>query len=145
MRAANGEYVGANPYVYTPQSTNPVWSPEAQAAFAQFQPGGTEQGLANLFGGQFPNPAYAQLGFGQGLQAPPMDPVTQQLQQYAQQLQGLTQQAPQLLQAAQTSLQGAPVGSVLPQQPGAPGFTSQAPGGGGMDLMALLKQLGYAV
>ena len=71
----------------------------------------------------------------------------QALDQYIQQMQGLNQQAPQLLQAAQTSLQGAPVSGVLPQaQSGAPGFTSQAPsaGGGGMDLMALLRQLGYA-
>ena len=73
------------------------------------------------------------------------DPMLQQLQQYIQGMQGLTQNADPIMQAIQQNLQGAPVGGVLPQaQPGAPGFTSSAPGTGGVDLMALLRQLGYA-
>ena len=68
----------------------------------------------------------------------------QVLDQYIQQMQGLNQQAPQLLQGMQTALQGAPVSTMAPQGPGAPGFTSNAPGtGGGMDLTALLRQMGY--
>ena len=149
---AGGFYQSSRDFLPTPVAG--VWDPQAQQAFAQFQPGGMEQGLANMLG-QFSS-VYQGLGAGGGLAsvdaqrqaAMQNDPVLQQLQQYIQQMQGLTQNADPIMQAIQQNLQGAPVSGVLPQtQPGAqqaPGFVSNAPGGGGVDLMALLRQLGYA-
>ncbi len=117
------------------------WSPQAQADFAKIQPGHFEERLAQLFGGQFTNPMFQAYGFGTGQVPIPegFDQVTPQLQQFTQQLGGLTQQAPQLLQAAQTSLQGAPVSSLgIPTSGAGSNITS-----GGIDLEALLRQLGY--
>ncbi len=142
-----------------------AWSPEASQAFAGIQPGTMESSLRQLLGLPAPMYGYApQVGterygalnlptFG-GLEEPQrqfqayqqaQDAYAQQLQQFTQQMGGLTQQAPQLLQAAQTSLQGAPMSSIMGGgQPGAPGFAASPQGGGGVDLMALLRQLGYA-
>ena len=108
--------------------------------------------LADFFAGVTPDQLPAT-GFTPPTGRPPVDlqqlaqqedPMLQQLQQYLQGMGGLNQSADPILQAIQQNLQGAPVGGVLPQTPGsAPGFTS-TPGGGGIDLMALLRQLGYA-
>ena len=114
--------------------------------------------LADFFAGVTPDQLPAT-GFTPPTGRPPVDlqqlamtedPMLRQLQQYLQGMGGLNQNANPILQAIQQNLQGAPVSGVLPQlqggapqAPQAPGFTSNAPGGGGMDLMALLRQLGY--
>ncbi len=88
-------------------------------------------------------------------QALQSDPVLQQLLRFTQGTQGLTQNADQILAAIQQSLQGAPLASVLGEGAGgaatahqpAPATRSQRPGdtggAGGIDLYALLRQLGY--
>jgi len=80
-------------------------------------------------------------------QAQQNDPVTQQLMQYMQQLQQLQGQLPQLTQAAgQMPTQGLDPQLMAAMQPA--GFSGgngafSPTGGGGVDLQALLRQLGY--
>jgi hypothetical protein len=132
---------------------SPAWSPQAMADFAAIQPGHWEEGLAKLFGGQFTNPMYQMYGFGTGqVPMPPGgDPATQAIQQYMQQLQALQGQLPQLAQAAQVApTQGLEAGALQALQSSqAPGFGPAPSSGGGMnsgvDLMQLLRQMGYAV
>jgi len=115
----------------------PQWSPEAQAALQGIQPGGLEAGLRGLFGGAQGQNA---LGFNQFFtgdyqrqlaEQQANDPVLQQLRQFVEGTQGLTQNADQIIAAAQQNLQGAPVNM--------PGVGNT----GGIDLYALLRQLGY--
>lgn len=138
-----------------------AWSPEATQAFRGFQPGGMEAGVRQLLGlpalkyGNAPQVATEQYGAltipsfsGASLEeqqnrfnATPQGQYAQQFQsaldQFMAQQTALTQQAPKLLQGFQSSLQGAPIPQEMAMA-GAP----QA-GGGGIDLEALLRQLGY--
>ena len=66
------------------------------------------------------------------------DPMVQQLMQYQQQLGQLQQQAPDIL----SGFQGAAQGAQLPPEMMA-GGGGLGPSGGGIDLEALLRQLGY--
>ena len=73
------------------------------------------------------------------------DPIAQQIQQYLTQIQGLTQQSPQLLAGFQGQLQGAPIPQEMAMAGGGGASATGAGGGigGGIDLEALLRQLGY--
>lgn len=114
------------------------------------QPGQYEQGLSQLFG-QYggAHPMLSEFGFGTGKTPIPTDPAQQALQQYMQQLGTLQGQLPQLAQAAQQMPTGGlDAGALAALQPQAPsGFSGVPNTGGGMnqgvDLMALLRQLGY--
>lgn len=112
------------------------------------QPGHLEQQIADLlkgYGGV--NPMWTSMGFGQGLQAPPVDPVTQQLMDYQKQIAALGGGLPQIASGiegqATAGMDPALVAALGPNA--TPGFTSTPEGGGGaVDLQALLKQLGLA-
>jgi hypothetical protein len=73
------------------------------------------------------------------------DPMLQQLQQYMTQLQGLQGNLGQINTGTQQMSQAGIDPGVLAALQGAPGFGA-APGGGnsGLDLQALLKQMGYS-
>ena len=109
-----------------------------------FQPGGYEQGLRGLFGAEgspnmFMNGSFAQ----QQQQAQANDPMLQQLQQYLSSLGRLHGGLPQITQGLQDTSAGLDPGVVAALQ-GSPGFTSTPNSGGGVDLQALLRQLGLA-
>jgi hypothetical protein len=139
-----GQHAGTVPWSYNLGDVS--WSPEAQQAFAGIQPGGLEQGLSQLFGGQFAPSVQPWLQLPQQIQeARAADPVTQQLQQFTQGIGGLTQQADPLLQAFQQQLQGAPVPQEMAMAGAPAGGGGAPPAGntGGVDLERLLRELGY--
>jgi hypothetical protein len=112
------------------------------------QPGGIEQGLRDMFtqgGFKSNNPFFSGEFAQQQQQMQANDPTLQALQQYMSQLQGVQGGLPQLTQGLQQQVgAGLDSGVLAALQPSgfAPGGNQSGGGNSGIDLQALLRQMG---
>ena len=112
------------------------------------QPGGIEAGLRGMLqqgGWQSNNPYFSGQFDQQAQQMQQADPMLQALQRYQQQLQGVQGGLGQVSQGLQQQpAQGMDPAMLAALQQSAPGFGGGMNSGGGVDLQALLRQMGLA-